>query len=105
MVLATGAMFMVPRGIFFHVSFGDKYYGSRRDLSIGNTYFIENICDREAKLFFTQARKVEMTQEELISRGASAAERRRRKSARSSSAGASPTKPQVPTPNGRATTR
>ncbi|KAJ7275508.1 Mif2/CENP-C like-domain-containing protein, partial [Mycena haematopus] len=36
-VLATGGMFMVPRG---------------------NTYFIENIADRDAKLFFTQARKV-----------------------------------------------
>jgi hypothetical protein len=24
----------------------------------GNTYFIENIADRDAKLFFTQARKV-----------------------------------------------
>ncbi|KAF8077557.1 Mif2/CENP-C like-domain-containing protein [Lyophyllum atratum] len=37
LVLATGAMFIVPRG---------------------NAYFIENICDRDAKLFFTQARKV-----------------------------------------------
>ncbi|KAF7986575.1 hypothetical protein HWV62_26330 [Athelia sp. TMB] len=37
MVLATGAMFIIPRG---------------------NTYFIENIGERDAKLFFTQARKV-----------------------------------------------
>lgn len=27
-------------------------------LILGNTYFIENIADRDAKLFFTQARKV-----------------------------------------------
>ncbi|KAF7310541.1 CENP-C-C domain-containing protein [Mycena chlorophos] len=37
LVLSQGGMFMVPRG---------------------NTYTIENISDREAKLFFTQARKV-----------------------------------------------
>ncbi|KAJ7770942.1 Mif2/CENP-C like-domain-containing protein [Mycena maculata] len=37
LVLATGAMFMVPRG---------------------NSYFIENIAERDAKLFFTQARKI-----------------------------------------------
>ncbi|KAG6887605.1 hypothetical protein C0995_014084 [Termitomyces sp. Mi166 len=36
-VLARGAMFMVPRG---------------------NSYYIENVCDRNVKLFFTQARKV-----------------------------------------------
>ncbi|KAL1742162.1 Mif2/CENP-C like-domain-containing protein [Schizophyllum fasciatum] len=35
-ILASGGMFMVPRG---------------------NTYFIENIADRETKLFFVQARK------------------------------------------------
>ncbi|KAF7306529.1 CENP-C-C domain-containing protein [Mycena indigotica] len=37
LILAQGGMFMVPRG---------------------NTYLIENISDREATLFFTQARKV-----------------------------------------------
>jgi len=37
MVIATGGMFMVPRG---------------------NMYFIENICQRPAKLFFSQSRKV-----------------------------------------------
>ncbi|KAJ7453078.1 Mif2/CENP-C like-domain-containing protein [Mycena latifolia] len=37
LVVASGGMFMVPRG---------------------NTYFIENIADRDAKLFFTQARKM-----------------------------------------------
>ncbi|KAF9447428.1 hypothetical protein P691DRAFT_802498 [Macrolepiota fuliginosa MF-IS2] len=36
-IVATGGMFIAPRG---------------------NTYFIENISTREAKLFFTQARKV-----------------------------------------------
>ncbi|KAL1689595.1 Mif2/CENP-C like-domain-containing protein [Schizophyllum commune] len=35
-IVASGGMFMVPRG---------------------NTYFIENIADRETKLFFVQARK------------------------------------------------
>lgn len=30
----------------------------------GNTYFIENIGDRDAKLFFTQARKVALDEEE-----------------------------------------
>ncbi|KAF9462682.1 Mif2/CENP-C like-domain-containing protein [Collybia nuda] len=44
LVLATGAMFLVPRG---------------------NTYFIENIADRDAKIFFTQARKMAPTEEEL----------------------------------------
>ncbi|EGN95716.1 hypothetical protein SERLA73DRAFT_186900 [Serpula lacrymans var. lacrymans S7.3] len=47
LVLATGGMFLVPRG---------------------NTYFIENICDRNAKLFFTQARKVPMSDEEFSDR-------------------------------------
>ncbi|KAI0647465.1 Mif2/CENP-C like-domain-containing protein [Trametes meyenii] len=36
-VLSTGGMFMVPRG---------------------NIYYIQNICDRDAKLFFAQARKM-----------------------------------------------
>ncbi|KAG5639050.1 hypothetical protein DXG03_003849 [Asterophora parasitica] len=36
LVLATGAMFLVPRG---------------------NVYFIENISERDAKLFFAQARQ------------------------------------------------
>lgn len=30
----------------------------------GNTYFIENIAERDAKLFFTQARKVPLTDDE-----------------------------------------
>ncbi|KAJ7169423.1 Mif2/CENP-C like-domain-containing protein [Mycena filopes] len=42
-ILATGGMFMVPRG---------------------NTYFIENIAEREAKLFFTQARKMREDEED-----------------------------------------
>ncbi|GLB34534.1 putative centromeric dna binding protein [Lyophyllum shimeji] len=37
LILATGAMFIVPRG---------------------NSYFIENVAERDSKLFFTQARKV-----------------------------------------------
>ncbi|KAJ7069471.1 Mif2/CENP-C like-domain-containing protein [Mycena amicta] len=37
LIVATGGMFMIPRG---------------------NTYFIENIAERDAKLFFTQARKM-----------------------------------------------
>ncbi|KAJ4482126.1 Mif2/CENP-C like-domain-containing protein [Lentinula aciculospora] len=41
-ILCTGAQFMVPRG---------------------NTYFIENIGDREAKLFFAQARQEPTTED------------------------------------------
>ncbi|KAJ7193796.1 Mif2/CENP-C like-domain-containing protein [Mycena pura] len=37
LIVAAGGMFMIPRG---------------------NTYFIENIAERDAKLFFTQARKM-----------------------------------------------
>ncbi|KAF7337826.1 CENP-C-C domain-containing protein [Mycena venus] len=37
LIIASGGMFMIPRG---------------------NTYFIENIAERDAKLFFTQARKM-----------------------------------------------
>ncbi|KAJ7022059.1 Mif2/CENP-C like-domain-containing protein [Mycena alexandri] len=53
-VLATGGMFMVPRG---------------------NSYFIENIAERPAKLFFTQARKVreDELEEEGGARGISVA--------------------------------
>lgn len=40
-----------------------------RDISFiylsGNTYYIENIADREAKLVFTQARKLAPTEEEI----------------------------------------
>jgi len=83
MILATGGMFMVPRG---------------------NTYFIENICERDAKLFFTQARKVGMSQEEVDARAEVAAElQRRRSSIRSSSVGAT-SKSKLPTSNGRAAT-
>ncbi|KAJ7124803.1 Mif2/CENP-C like-domain-containing protein [Mycena crocata] len=42
-VLASGGMFMVPRG---------------------NTYFIENIAERESKLFFTQARKMDKDEDD-----------------------------------------
>ena len=75
----------------------------RGDLTIrpiGNTYFIENICERDAKLFFTQARKVAMNREELAARAEVAAELQRRKSVvRSSSVGPPP---KLSTLNGRA---
>ncbi|KAJ7693573.1 Mif2/CENP-C like-domain-containing protein [Mycena rosella] len=52
-ILASGGMFMVPRG---------------------NSYFIENIADRDAKIFFTQARKMQDEDEENTSpRGVSVA--------------------------------
>ncbi|KAJ6499184.1 Mif2/CENP-C like-domain-containing protein [Mycena sanguinolenta] len=40
LIIASGGMFMIPR------------------VTPGNTYFIENIAERDAKLFFTQARKM-----------------------------------------------
>ncbi|KAF8884784.1 Mif2/CENP-C like-domain-containing protein [Infundibulicybe gibba] len=45
LILATGGTFMVPRG---------------------NTYFIENIADRTATLFFTQARKIPVGEDEVV---------------------------------------
>ena len=52
-------------------------------------------------MFFTQARKVAMSKEEMAARAEVSAELQRRKSAiRSSSAGA---QSKLPTPNGRAT--
>ncbi|KAF8163706.1 Mif2/CENP-C like-domain-containing protein [Crassisporium funariophilum] len=82
MIVATGGMFMVPRG---------------------NTYFIENVCNRDAKLFFTQARKVEMNRDEMAARAATIAETERRKSLlRSSSAGAPTTTSRAAAVNGRA---
>ncbi|KAG1808562.1 Mif2/CENP-C like-domain-containing protein [Suillus variegatus] len=44
-VVATGGMFIVPRG---------------------NTYFIENISDRDAKVFFTQARQVSLDEDQQL---------------------------------------
>ncbi|KAF5323945.1 hypothetical protein D9611_008285 [Ephemerocybe angulata] len=63
MVLSTGGMFMVPRG---------------------NTYFIENISQRDARLFFTQARKTMNDEDERMI----ALANRPKKLRRSSSAGA-----------------
>ncbi|KAI0748437.1 Mif2/CENP-C like-domain-containing protein [Daedaleopsis nitida] len=72
-VLSTGGMFMVPRG---------------------NVYYIQNICDREARLFFAQARKIPAeprdseeaeSDHELRSRSKSAAGRVRESTGRSSS--------------------
>ncbi|TFK46651.1 hypothetical protein OE88DRAFT_1707180 [Heliocybe sulcata] len=40
-IVATGGMFLIPRG---------------------NQYFIQNICERDVKLFFAQARKVPMSE-------------------------------------------
>ncbi|KAJ7706854.1 Mif2/CENP-C like-domain-containing protein [Mycena rosella] len=50
LIVASGGMFMVPRG---------------------NTYFIENIADRDAKLFFTQARKLRENEPDEAPRGSS----------------------------------
>ncbi|KAF4615347.1 hypothetical protein D9613_002538 [Agrocybe pediades] len=81
MVLCTGGMFLVPRG---------------------NNYLIENICNRDAKLFFTQARKVSMSPEEEAAKRAELAEiQRRRSMMRSSSAGV-PTRSTSANVNGRA---
>ncbi|KAG0701742.1 Mif2/CENP-C like-domain-containing protein [Suillus ampliporus] len=44
-IVATGGMFIVPRG---------------------NTYYIENISDRDAKIFFTQARQVSLEEDQLL---------------------------------------
>ncbi|KAF5313505.1 hypothetical protein D9611_008548 [Ephemerocybe angulata] len=63
MVVSTGGMFMVPRG---------------------NTYFIENISQRDARLFFTQARKTMNDEDERMI----ALANRPKKLRRSSSAGA-----------------
>jgi len=52
-VVATGGMFIAPRG-----TCSVSYLEPLIDHSLGNTYFIENISTRAAKLFFTQARKV-----------------------------------------------
>ncbi|RDB22191.1 Centromere protein 3 [Hypsizygus marmoreus] len=72
LVLATGAMFIVPRG---------------------NTYFIENISDRDAKLFFTQARKV--PQEEAEAAVAAVASSNRARSSRPSVDGRKSAPPQA----------
>ncbi|KAG2067490.1 hypothetical protein BDR04DRAFT_1144288 [Suillus decipiens] len=44
-IVATGGMFIVPRG---------------------NTYYIENISDRDAKVFFTQARQVSVDEDQQL---------------------------------------
>lgn len=50
----------------------------------GNTYFIENISQRDAKLFFTQARKTLNDEDERM---VALANRQKKKPQRSSSAG------------------
>ncbi|TFY74440.1 hypothetical protein EWM64_g9572, partial [Hericium alpestre] len=71
-VLCTGGMILVPRG---------------------NTYYIENICDRDAKLFFSQARRVsgddEKPQERLQRSTSASASVPRRLSVESAGPGAS----------------
>jgi centromere protein C len=64
LVLATGAMFLVPRGKHPPSLHPIPSHHSRPHALPGNTYFIENIGDRPAKLFFTQARKVALEEEE-----------------------------------------
>ncbi|KAF9488492.1 hypothetical protein BDN71DRAFT_1403185 [Pleurotus eryngii] len=67
LILATGAMFMVPRG---------------------NTYFIENISQRDVRLFFTQARKlIDDEEPPQLQDPPSVASSRAMPAARSSSAG------------------
>jgi len=61
LILATGGMFMVPRGD--HTTIG-HYLHRLINTFTGNTYYIENIADRDAKLFFTQARKIAAGEEE-----------------------------------------
>ncbi|EPQ57776.1 hypothetical protein GLOTRDRAFT_136648 [Gloeophyllum trabeum ATCC 11539] len=57
-IVATGGMFLVPRG---------------------NQYFIQNICERDAKLFFAQARKIPLEEVDappaLLKPGTSSARR------------------------------
>ncbi|KAG6887569.1 hypothetical protein C0992_011767 [Termitomyces sp. T32_za158] len=53
-MLATGAMFIVPRGM----PRPTIPSLSLIPVSIGNSYYIENVCERSVKLFFTQARKL-----------------------------------------------
>lgn len=56
-VLATGGMFMVPRGEFIYTIFEKKTFTPY--FWPGNQYYIKNICEREVKIFFAQARKIE----------------------------------------------
>ena len=51
-IITTGGMFLVPRGLYapaFPVV-------TKLIVTSGNMYYIQNIAEREAKLFFTQAR-------------------------------------------------
>lgn len=72
LVLATGAMFLVPRGKF---PLNDGCHHVTDFLFSGNTYFIENISQRNAKLFFTQARKIAPSEDEVEGLGAGAPHR------------------------------
>jgi centromere protein C len=67
LILATGGMFMVPRGE--PPKNTDRRIRTPLTLCSGNNYFIENIADREAKLFFTQARKIAASEDEQLVQG------------------------------------
>lgn len=60
-VLTTGGMFLVPRGQLYIVLI---FLGFINASNVGNMYRIQNLADREARLFFAQARKVE--REEIV---------------------------------------
>lgn len=55
-VIATGGMFLVPRGMLSSIIPCQAPCSSTP--SSGNFYFIQNICEREARLFFAQAREM-----------------------------------------------
>ena len=52
-VLATGGMFLIPRGTIRISSPHSLSYSFS-----GNNYYLENISQRPARLFFAQARKI-----------------------------------------------
>jgi len=54
---------MVPRGE--ERQYFNPLHKMTTILPLGNTYYIENIADREAKLVFTQARKLAPNEEEI----------------------------------------
>lgn len=70
---------------------------------LGNTYLIENISDRNARLFFTQARKVAMNDEERAAKAAHDAETYRRKSLARSPSTSLAKLGTTPAPDARAT--
>ena len=57
-IVATGGMFWIPRGESLPLVLSDvrSVDSLHRDTSTGNLYNIQNVCERDAKLFFTQVR-------------------------------------------------